>query len=185
MSGIVQAWFGDAFAGLHPQLRALHQRGGVMGGDVEVAFGTGLAGAIGRRLARRLGVPTTSGIHRLEVEIRSDDEALHWNRTFDGRDEFRSSFVPAGNHPTGFWLERSGAFELELGVDVIDGGWHWQHRATRFRGLRMPKLLHPATSASKRVDGGLYRFAVDVRHPLLGRLFAYSGNLSLVANEPP
>ena len=37
MSGLVAAWFGDAFAALHPQLRALHERGGTLRGDVEVA----------------------------------------------------------------------------------------------------------------------------------------------------
>ncbi len=126
-------------------------------------------------------MPTTNGTHLLEVDIHSDARALHWNRTFDGRDEFRSEFVPFGRYPSGHWIERSGAISLELGVDVIDGGWHWRHRATRFRGIRVPKLLHPATSASKRIDGGRYRFAVEVRQPLLGRLFAYSGTLALVA----
>lgn len=181
MSGLVEAWFGDAFAALHPRLRALHERGGTLRGDVEVAFGRGIAGAVGRRIARRLGVPTTSGAHALDVDIRSDAHALHWNRTFDGRDEFRSAFVPSGRYPSGHWIERSGAFSLELGVDVVDGAWHWRRRATRFRGIRVPKLLHPATSASKRVDGGLYRFAVEVRQPLVGKLFAYSGTLALVA----
>ena len=71
MSGLVEAWFGEAFAALDPRLRALHQRGGTLRGDVEVAFGRGIAGAIGRRIARRLGVPTTSGAHALDVDIRS------------------------------------------------------------------------------------------------------------------
>lgn len=181
MSRLVGSWFGDAFAELHPQLQALHERGGTLRGDVDVAFGDGIAGMLGRRIARRLGVPTTAGVHRLAVEIHSDDRALHWNRTFDDRDVFRSEFVPVGRYPSGLWTERSGAFDLALGVDVIDGGWHWRHRGTRFRGIRVPKLLHPVTSASKRVDGGRYRFAVEVRQPLLGKLFAYAGTLALVA----
>lgn len=182
MSGLVGSWFGDAFAELHPRLQALHERGGTLRGEVEVTYGRGVAGAVGRRIARRLGVPATSGTHRLEVDIRSDARALHWDRTFDDRGVFRSEFVPVGRYPSGHWIERSGAFSLELGVDVVDGGWHWRHRTTRFRGIRVPGLLHPVTSASKRIDGGRYRFAVEVRQPLLGKLFAYAGALALLAD---
>jgi hypothetical protein len=175
---VVEAWFADGFRELHPLLQQLHRSGGVLNGPVDVSFGRGLAGLVGKRLAARLGVPAIAGTHRLQVAIHSHAGVLHWARRFNGLSEFVSGFRPVGRYPTGHWVERSGALSLELGVEVLSGGWHWQHRRTRWWGVPVPRALVPTTVASKRIEGRLYRFSVEVRAPVLGKLLAYEGALA-------
>lgn len=178
MSTVVEAWFGKGFAELHPLLQHLHREGGVLSGPVQVAFGRGLAGFLGKRLASRLGVPANNGTHHLQVSIRSEAGYLHWGRSFNGKSEFNSRFHPVGHYPSGHWVERSGHLRLVLGVEVNAGGWHWQHRKSTLFGIPMPNFLLPTTLASKGIEGGLYRFSVEVRAPVLGKLLAYSGALA-------
>lgn len=176
---VAEQWLGETFLELHPLLQDLHRQPGLLSGQVQVSFGPGLAGVIGRRLAIRLGVPATAGPHRLEVSIYSEGGVLHWLRSFNGLSQFHSEFRPVGRYPTGHWIERSGFLTLILGVDVLAGGWHWVHKSTRLLGIPLPQALVPTTLASKRIDQGLYRFSVEVRAPGLGKLFAYSGALAL------
>jgi hypothetical protein len=178
MAGVVEEWFGGQFAALHPLLQRLHREGGVLCGEVNVSFGQRIAGVLGRRIAVRLGVPSTAGVHLLEVEIFSDEGALHWNRRFNGASTFFSRFVPVGTYPSGYWVEQSGPLRLFLGVKVVRGGWHWEHRGTRFLSVPIPGRILPRAFASKEVEGQLYRFSVEVRAPLLGKLLCYRGQLT-------
>jgi hypothetical protein len=89
---------------------------------VHVEFGSGAAGWTGRRLARSLGIPKDAGVHHWQVSIRSDDGVLHWDRCFDARSVFHSTFTPVGNFPDGHWIESAGALRLLLAVDPVRGG---------------------------------------------------------------
>ena len=178
MSAIVEEWFGKGFAELHPLLQRLHREGGSLSGAVEISFGKGLAGIAGKRLASRMGVPTAPGTHRLQITIQSKDNALHWSRSFNGQSEFNSRFHPVGRYPSGHWVEQSGRLSLELGVEVRNGGWHWQHRKSSLLDIPIPRALLPTTLASKSIEAELYRFSVEVRAPVLGTLLGYSGTLA-------
>jgi Domain of unknown function (DUF4166) len=178
VSTLVETWFGSSFTELHPLLQRLHREGGVLSGPVQVSFGEGLAGWVGKRLAASLGVPAIAGMHQLRVSIHSEAGVLHWGRSFNGQSEFVSKFRPVGHHPSGHWVERSGRLSLSLGVEVQAGAWHWQHRGSTLFGIPLPKSLLPTTLASKGIEGERYRFSVEVRAPWLGTLMAYSGTLS-------
>jgi hypothetical protein len=178
METVVEEWFGKHFADLHPLLQRLHKEGGILSGPIQVSFGKGFAGVLGKRLAAGMGVPAEAGAHRLQVTIRSEEGFLHWGRSFNGESEFNSKFQPVGRYPLGHWVEHSGALSLALGIEVKSGGWHWQHRQSKFFGIPLPKSLLPTTLASKSIEGGLYRFSVEVRAPVLGKLLAYSGTLA-------
>ena len=178
MSAVVEEWFGEGFTELHPLLQRLHREGGILRGQVAVSFGQGLAGIVGRRLASRMGVPVVAGTHDLQVTIHGEAGALHWGRSFNGQSQFNSKFQPSGHYPSGHWLEQSGHLSLVLGVEVKDGGWHWQHRKTRLFGVPVPRAILPTTLASKGIEGALYRFSVEVRAPVLGKLLGYSGKLA-------
>lgn len=184
MSTLVETWFGSSFTDLHPLLQRLHREGGVLSGPVQVSFGEGVAGFVGKRLALRLGVPAVAGTHALRVNIRSEAGVLHWGRSFNGQSEFSSKFRPVGHHPSGHWVEQSGRLSLSLGVEVKGGAWHWQHRRTTLFGMPIPKRLMPTTLASKGIEGERYRFSVEVRAPGLGKVLAYSGRLALVSAQP-
>ena len=160
-------------------LQRLHREGGVLQGPVQVDVGSGLAGALGRRLARKLGVPTAPGEHRLAVTIRSVDGVLHWDRRFDDGPVFASRFVPRGHHPDGCWEESTGAVRLVLRVAVEQGGWRWVHVASRLGALRLPAALQPRTEARKWVTPeGRYGFEVRVSLPPVGFLLGYRGTLN-------
>ena len=60
-SNTVTAWFGEMFFELHPGLQSLHRHGGVLKGKIQLNFGKGLAGVLGKRIARKLGVPLQPG----------------------------------------------------------------------------------------------------------------------------
>lgn len=174
----VETWFGASFALLHPQLQALHRNGGQLRGAVQLSFGTGLAGIVGKILARRLGVPPRAGAATLEVNIASDAAGLHWSRRFNHGRTFNSVFEPSGCYPDGYWVERSGPIALRLQVALIDGAWHWKQQRLRVAGIALPGWLTPNTIAAKQAVDGKYLFSVDIRFPLLGSVLAYRGELS-------
>jgi hypothetical protein len=175
----VADWFGPAFTRLHPALQALHRDGGTLAGPVDVRIGDGYAGFVGRRLARRLGIPLPAPGNTMQVTIFEAAEGLHWQRRFNGGRRFDSLFVPIGRHPGGHWIERSGLIELKLGVDIVDGGWHWRVLSQRLFGIALPRLLLPRTTAYKKVVDGRYRFAVDIALPIIGRVLGYRGDLTM------
>lgn len=184
MASIVQDWFGSAFSDLHPLLQQLHRHGGVLRGSIDVRFGNGLAGILGRRIAQRLGIAYEEA-NRLEVRIFSDDCGLHWNRRFNDRTEFRSTFVPIERFPHGHWRESSGPIQLLLQVAIVNGGWHWRSMRTYAFGIPLPSWLAPRTIAYKEIEGDGYRFRVDVGLPLFGTLFSYSGKLRAYDDSAP
>lgn len=154
-------------------LQSLHCGGGLLRGEVLVETRSG----IGRRLARRLGLPTANGRCAFEVCIAHEDGTLLWRRRFSEGGELVSRFRPAGRFPQGSWFERTGALELELGVDITDGGWHWILRGLRYRGRTLPRWLVPRLRAGKRIRESGYEFEVAFSLPLLGPLLSYRGLL--------
>ncbi|WP_266171490.1 DUF4166 domain-containing protein [Dyella subtropica] len=174
----VSAWFGDGFERLHPLLQDLHRHGGRLHGPVRIRIGRGVAGWVGRRLARKLGVPVDEGrAHTLKVSIHHTDGQLHWDRRFDDAHHFPSTFRPVGRWPDGYWVEDTSAIALLLQVEVIDGGWYWRCVGATRGPLRLPAWLLPRGDAYKRIEQGQYRFSVSFALPLLGELLAYEGLL--------
>ena len=176
-SSVVSRWFGTGFERLHPLLQALHLRGGVLAGPIEITLGQGLARPFGRAIARKLGIPLQAGPHSLRVEIGHRSECLLWNRCFDDRQRMDSTFRPLGAWPDGLWLEQTGPVRLGLAVEVTDGGWYWRCRKVWLYGIRLPLALFPRSDAYKCIEGERYRFQVTFAMPLLGRVLSYGGLL--------
>jgi hypothetical protein len=57
----------------HPGLQSLHLQGGILKGKIQLNFGKGLPRVLGKRVARKLGVPLQPGEHELRVEIQHAD----------------------------------------------------------------------------------------------------------------
>ncbi|OED38143.1 hypothetical protein AB833_20915 [Chromatiales bacterium (ex Bugula neritina AB1)] len=182
MPNAAQHWFGDSFAELLPLLQQLHTRGGTLSGEVEIAFGRGVAGVLGRRVARKLGIPVSGGenaqCNTLQVIIKHSDSQLFWDRNFNNTHEMKSVFKPHGRYPSGYWSENTGALALQLHVEIIDGSWHWVQKSVSIKGIPLPMWLLPRTVAYKTVIDGNYVFSVTVTAPLLGKLLSYSGHLN-------
>jgi len=178
----VVRWFGADFARLHPLLQDLHRRDGTLRGKVALWFGPGSSGAMGRRLARHLGIPDSAGQHDFRVDIRHDATGMAWDRRFDDGPPIRSRFSLTGRWPDGQWIEATDPLEMNLTVSVIDGGWYWRIVGARLRGVPMPLALLPRVDAYKRIEDGRYRFHVGFALPVVGEVFSYSGLLEADAH---
>lgn len=177
-STLVSHWFGPAFGRLHPLLQALHREGGTLQGDVELEFGAGAAGWLGKRIARKMGLPLVAGAIPLKVVISHTDSELVWARSFGTHVPMVSRFAPVGHWPDGYFRERTGVLQFELAVDIDDGGWTWRPLRARLHGIPVPVGLLPRSRACKRVEHGSYRFEVAVIAPVLGPLLRYGGQLT-------
>jgi hypothetical protein len=178
----VQQWFGPKFSELHPLLQKVHLHGAQLGGVVDIHIPKGIAGAIGRRLATKLGVPVVGGQHQLTVTISHRADGMHWDRCFDGANYMRSIFRPVGTWPEGYWLEDTGPLKMRLTVDIKEGGWYWKCVEIRIFGLLLPLWLFPNSKAFKAIEDDRYKFYVGFSLPLIGTFLAYSGSLSQVEN---
>jgi hypothetical protein len=179
----VTKWFGEDFGRLHPLLQTLHRRDSTLRGQVTLWFAQGRAGAMGRRLARHLGIPDVAGQHHFEVAIRHDATTMSWNRCFNHSQQMPSRFRLVGHWPDGQWIERTEPLEFTLTVSVIEGGWYWNVVGVRLRGMPLPLSLMPRVTAYKRIEDGRYRFHVGIALPGFGDVFSYSGLLELDAHE--
>lgn len=177
MQNSVTEWFGENFIELDPLLQQLHQKGGVLSGQVNVTYGKGMAGFIGRRLASKLGLPSIPSKVDFSVTISHDKGSLHWDRQFNDQKMY-SIFKPHGKYPSGCWQETTGVLMLELGVEIIDGGWYWKQKKVSCMDISLPQTLMPKTNAYKKVVNGKYFFYVGISLPLLGEVLSYSGDLS-------
>ena len=124
----VTKWFGKDFEKLDPLLQKLHRDGGELRGYVALGYGKGLGGLIGRWLAPKLGIPLISGDLEFKVTIDHSEDRLYWNRVFCNQLKMSSEFIPYGQYPDGYWKENTGSLEFELGVEIVNGGWHWVQR---------------------------------------------------------
>ena len=171
-------WFGADFARLHPSLQGLHREGGKLRGKVAITAGRGVAGVLGRRIARRLGIPTGEPLSDFEVRISHDAQTMRWERHFGTGRTLLSVFRPVGQYPGGYWLEDTVAVRLKLTVDLRDGGWYWRLQGASLRGMPLPLWLFRGTEAYKSVDAeGGYRFAVAFAMFPFGVLLRYEGVL--------
>lgn len=166
-----ERWFGPEFEKLHPLLQELHRNGGRLTGSVEVK----LHPLVSSWAKRKLGVQP--GANALQVDIEHAENGFYWRRRFNQQNTLSSFFQPVGTQSHGYWLERTGALQLHLGVDVIDGGWHWRPLRYTLLGLSLPRYLLPRTVAYKRIVANRYHFYVSVRVPLLGTVLEYRGAL--------
>lgn len=181
---IVSRWFGERFNDLHPTMQALHRGGGSLSGVVEIRLGAGLAGWVGKRLGKSLGVPVDLPTRGFRVDISHTEDSLLWLRRFDNGAVLESSFAPVDTWPDGYWVEETGALRLDLAVDISDQGWKWRPLRARFGLLRLPLWLMPRPRAEKRILGnGNYLFSVEFTLPVLGLLLGYSGELEMEINS--
>ena len=71
---VVTRWFGTHFSALHPLLQGLHRHGGRLEGIVHIELGEGSAAWLGRRLARKLGIPISQAQRGFMVAIRHGED---------------------------------------------------------------------------------------------------------------
>jgi hypothetical protein len=179
---IVKNWFAEDFTRLDPLLQKLHIVGGQLSGEVSISYGSGVAGIIGKRLAKKLKLPP-QGAHNLIVSISHSKSGLHWNRKFNDENVVESLFVPIGTVKNGYWIETTGSMKMKLTVEIINGGWFWRCLKISLFGIPIPLWFVPKSQAYKIVENGRYVFKVAFTYPLFGSLVSYSGALDANYNN--
>jgi hypothetical protein len=173
----ITAWFGNDFYNLDSLIQNLHVHGCNLYGEINLEYGSGLAGFIGKRIGKKIGMPIKSNIIDCTINISHKNNLLYWDRQFGNKNKISSIFSPIGNYPHGYWIEQTGKIYLELGVEIHDGGWYWIQKKIKFMNITIPAWLAPKSNAYKRVKNGKYEFSVTLSLPLIGKLFSYSGIL--------
>ena len=166
---------GEAFDGLPPALRAMHEPGGglVAEGTATVRLGGNFAA---RLVARLLGMPREGDAVPLVVAFSALPGREVWRRDFDGRVIETVQKTVAGG---GSMLleERLGPVSWRFAVRAEADGLEFAFHGASLLGIPLPAVLRPAIRARESVHDGRFHFDAEVRLPLLGRLIHYHGEL--------
>jgi len=165
---------GPDFAGLPETTQRLHRGSPAIVAEGEARVEPAKSPA-NRLLAKWLGMPTVAGTVPVRVVIEQRQGREHWSRNFAGK-VMRSEMREAG----GLLAERFGPFSIRMRLVAHAAGLDMMRIDGRFLGVPIPVFLLPKIQAEERVDGGgRHLFTVEIDLPLLGRLVAYRGHLSL------
>jgi len=171
---LYQRILGAAFSTMPETTRRLHR-----GMPAIVAEGQALvqpaSSAFNRLLARCLGMPVVAGEVPLRVVIEQRNGREYWSRHFAGK-TMRSEMREIG----GLIAESFGPFTIRMRLVAHADGLDMQRVDGRFLGMPIPSFLLPKIRAEERVDAtGRHLFHVEIDLPLLGRLVAYRGHLTV------
>lgn len=171
---LYQRVLGAAFSTLPETTKRLHR-----GVPAIVAEGEALVrpapSPLNRLLARLLGMPTRAGTVPVRVVIEQRNGREYWSRNFAGK-IMRSQMREVG----GLIAESFGPFSIRMRLVADASGLDMQRVDGSFLGIPIPTFLLPQIKAEERVDEeGRHLFDVEIDLPLLGRLVAYRGHLSV------
>ena len=97
-----------------------------------------------------------------------------WQRTFAGR-TFRSFQREGEGRGACLVDERFGPVSVGLALVVGEGRLDYVVRRWSFLGIPMPVFMAPGGRTFEHVEGGLFRFHVEIDHPWFGLIVRYQG----------
>lgn len=164
---------GHRFYDLPVEIQAMHDVHGrlVSQGACTVEAGTG---HLCRALAKWVGLPAAGESIPTRISIVGRGESEIWTREL-GAHRFVSEFTPANGSFADHLEQRFGSLSFIFALPCDAQGLRMELRRVTWLGVALPRWLLPDISASERVDGGRFRFDVQVRLPLLGPLIRYAG----------
>ena len=127
-----------------------------------------------RMICRLFGFPKPAADAPLQVDMQHADESMTWVRNFDGV-MMKSRFRRRGK----YLIEQLGALQMYMIIEVDGNALHYRHAKTRFFGIPMPAIFSPRVRAFEYQKDDHYRFEVDVRMWLIGRVITYRGKLAV------
>lgn len=166
---------GDAWKSIPAAVRHGHDVSGqlVLTGSGRVVRGRSL---LARAIARLFRFPDSAENVPIRVSMQASRGVETWHRDFDGH-RFCSTLRAGFGRLDGLVVERFGPVAIAMALQV-DGRklrytpCHWS-----LLGVPLPKSLLPRGEMYECVDDGRFRFHVDVRMPVAGRLVTYKGTL--------
>jgi hypothetical protein len=137
---------------------------------------------LARALARLTRMPEAGEAVDVRLRVTAREGAEEWSRTFAGRPLMSAQ----SDRSSGLLVECMGIVEMRFRLEAVDGALNYQtvSVALRLGSLRipLPYWLSPCVTAWERATGDTNQIhvSVEVTVPLLGRLIAYDGVLTLV-----
>ena len=137
---------------------------------------------LARTLARLARLPAEGKAVDIQLQVTAREEGEEWRRTFAGQPLVSMQ----SDRGDGLLVERMGIVELRFRLEAASGALNYQtvSAALRLGSLRipLPYWLSPCVTAWERAAGDTNQIhvSVDVTVPLLGRLIAYDGVLTLI-----
>ncbi len=164
---------GDAWDRLPEVLRQMHTPGGGMiaAGRATVERGRS---PLARLIAAIFGFPPAAADVPVQVTFNVNENGEQWERNF-ARRRFSSLQAEGRGRSDRLLAERFGPFEFGLAL-VVDGD---RMRLIPCRwsafGLAMPLCFIPSGDCFETVEGGRFRFHVEICLPLAGLVVRYRG----------
>jgi len=180
-SKLYQKIIGASWPNLDVAVRRLHDSGETVRavGVFRVRHGSN---RLARALARLGRLPAAGEAVDVWLQVTAREGAEEWRRTFAGCPLVSSQ----SDRGVGLLVERMGIVETWFRLEAVGGALKYQTAsvALRIGSLRvpLPYWLRPCFMAWENAvdDTNQIHVTVDVTLPLLGRLIAYDGILTLV-----
>lgn len=129
-----------------------------------------------RLLRRLLSLPEPGADQPISVRIERNTGIETWTREFR-RGRMRSILARGDGDEL---HERLGPMTLRFRLRRNGDSIEWQLVGARFLGLPLPRALLGQVTSRSGAANGRYRFDIDARPPMFGRLIAYRGWLEIV-----
>jgi hypothetical protein len=135
------------------------------------------AGLLAKLVAKLVGFPAAAAETPVNVRFSVQDGVETWTRTF-GSQQFTSTQFAGRGRAVHLLCERFGPFTFAMALVVANGRLSLVPRGWTVLGLPLPLWLCPRADAHESAADGLFRFDVEIRHPLTGLIVRYRGSLS-------
>jgi len=170
----------DAWHALPPAIRVMHDGITSAEGRARVERGRSplalIAGAM-------MSFPPAGDDVPVRVTFEQTPGGEVWRRTF-GRHSFQSHQYDGRGRSEGLIIERFGALAFAMAL-VVDGARvRLITRRWSAFGVPMPMWLAPRSNAYESEEDGVFRFFVEISHPLTGLIVRYNGWLK-PQSQPP
>lgn len=169
---------GDAWPNLPPAIREMHGgvaraegRGRVNRGRSPLAV---LAGAM-------MSFPPPADDTPVRVSFEQTPGGEVWRRTF-GQHSFQSRQYDGRGKSESLIIERFGALEFAMALVVEGDRLRLVTRRWSAFGVPLPMWLAPRSNAFESAEDDVFRYFVEISHPLTGLIVRYTGWLT---PQPP
>lgn len=164
---------GAAWGRLPGQIQDLHsiETSRIFSGRAQVSRGHGVIALIVGGLYR---FPREGSEIPVDVLLERRGDGEFWQRNFAGR-IFRS-WQREGRGRSQYLIdERFGPIAVGLALVTGEGRLEYIVRRWSFLGLPMPMFMAPGGRTFEFVEGGRFRFHVEIAHPWFGLIVRYQG----------
>ncbi len=133
---------------------------------------------LARLVALAFGFPTVGGPTPVRVTVDREADQEQWHRQF-GNSSFHSTLSLGHGLDEFLICERFGFITVSMAIVWNEEKLHFIPRRWRLGPLPLPRFLLPKGNSYESDNDGQFAFKVELAAPLLGRIVAYSGTLTL------